>query len=192
MLKKLAMFTCCAATAFAMHTGEININNKDIEVSVKLDVGQFNDSVEPDTMLVGGKFLNADEAHSKDDPSKIDPYYELNFLLIRDIGDKGMRAGLGIKVNHTKNFSSVPLGLEFAYKLPFEELVPFYLNGSIYYAPEVLSMNDADSYLEYRLNLDIEVIEGGKITLGYRNLDTNYDLDFNYNSSMYIGFKIDF
>ena len=202
MLKKITLLSATALTAFAMNTGEININNKDLEVSAQFDVGQFNDAVEPNTMFVGAKFLNADEKHSDNDNADLKPYFEGNFLMMRPIGNKGMQIGMGAKVAFTKNYVAVPLGLQFAYKIPAETFVPMYLNGELYYAPSALSFSDADSYLEYRISYDIEIIDQGNITLGYRSIDTNYNAgkgyatnnggDFSYNSYWYVGFKIGF
>ena len=201
MLKKITLLGATALTAFAMHTGEININNKDLEIGAQLDIGQFNDAVEPNTMFVGGKFLNADKKHSDNDNASIKPYFEGSFLMMRPVGNQGMRLGIGAKAAFTKNYIAVPLGVQFAYKIPANDFVPMYLNGELYYAPSVLSFRDADSYLAYRLSYDIEVIKHGSITLGYRSLDTNYKGsrgyaknggDFNYNSYWYLGFKIGF
>ena len=193
MLKKITLLSASALTAFALNTGEININNKDLEISGQFDIGQFNDAVEPNTMFVGAKFLNADAEHSDNEYADIDPYFEANFLMMRPIGSKNMRIGMGVKVNFTKDFMSVPLGLQFAYKLPLQDAFPMYLNGELYYAPSVLSFSNADSFLEYRLSYDLEIMEHGSITVGYRSLDTNYESgDFTYNSYWYAGFKIKF
>ena len=197
MLKKLALLSATAVSSFALHYAEININDKDLEIGAKFDLGQFNANVEPDTLFLGGKFLNADQKHT--DPSvDVDPFYELNFLLLKPVGNMGMKFGMGVKLNYTsvnnKNYSSMPLGIEFQYKIPAENLIPMYLYGSLYYAPEVLSFSDADNYLEYRIAYDIEVIENGKFTLGYRHIETNYseNSDLTYNESFYVGFKIGF
>jgi len=193
MLKKVTLLTASALTAFAMNTGEININNKDLEISGQFDIGQFNDAVEPDTMFVGAKFINADADHSDDEHADIDPYFEASFLMMRPIGDQSMKIGMGAKVNFTKDFMSIPLGLQFAYNLPVKAYFPMYLNGELYYAPSVLSFSDADSFLEYRLSLDLEIIDNGRVTFGYRSIDTNYEAgDFTYNAYWYIGFKVNF
>ena len=193
MLKKLAIMSVCAVSAFALHTGEINVNDTDVEVGAKFDMGQFNHNVEPDTMFFGAKFLNADAEHSSDKNVTIDPYFELNFLMQKAVGTGGMTLGMGMKFNYTKEFASVPLGLEFAYKIPAKRLIPMYLHGSLYYAPNVLAFNNAKDFLEYSLGYDIEVIENGRFTFGYRNLETNYDaMNFTYNKSWYVGFKIGF
>lgn len=184
-----------AASAFAMHTGEINVNDKDLELSAKIDMGQFQDGVEPGSMFVGGRFLNADKRNSSDHLGSLGAYYEVDFLMMREIGNKGMRMGMGAKVNHTQNYTTIPLGLEFAYKIPADGLIPMRLSGSLYYAPSVLSFSSAKDFVEYRIGYEVEVIQDGHVVLGYRNIDTNYDSavgNFNYNSSFYLGFKIVF
>ena len=196
MLKRVMAIAFCTVSAFAMHNAELNINDKDLEVSAKVDMGQFNNSVEPGTIFVGGKFYNCDEKHSEYDNADIDPFYELNFLMIKKVANGDFKVGMGAKLNFTKDFSSLPLGLQAEYKLPVRNLVPMYLDGEIYYAPSALSFSDADSFMEYRASYDVEVIENGRVTLGYRRIDTDYKNDhggdFKYNSSWYVGFKVAF
>lgn len=187
MFKKISLITLCAASAFAMHSAEVNINNSDLELSAKLDMGQFNDSVEPNTVFVGAKYLKADEKHS--DISSIDDYQEINFLMQRDV-NSDFRVGLGLKLNYTKDFVSTPLGIEAAYKLPITSSVPFYLGGAVYVAPKVLSYDKADNFLEYRVTLEAEAIKNGFLMVGYRHMDTNYEnADVEYNDSFYFGLK---
>ena len=198
MLKKLALISIYGVSAFALHTAEININDKDLELSAKFDMGQFNDNVEPNTIFVGGKFLKGDEKNSEPNNANIDPYLEANFLVKKEIGNRGLSFGMGVKANYTKNYASIPLGAEFGFKIPAQNLIPMYLNGAIYYAPTVLCFNDAKDFVEYRISYDIEVIENAMVTLGYRQLNTNYDTannslgDYIYNNSWFIGFKFSF
>ena len=190
MLKKISLVALCAASAFAMNSADININDKDLELGVKFDVGQFNDNVEPETMLVGARYLHADEDNS--DVNDVDDYYELSFLMQNQMGNEDLILGLGLKLNSTKDYSTVPLGAEAKYHIPAETPIPIYINLALYYAPSVLTMQDADKYLEYRAEADFEVIDNGKVTLGYRVMNTDYDDargDVEYNKSMYIGFK---
>ena len=193
MLKIISLMAFLSVSLFALHTGEINLNDKDLEIGARLDMGQFIDNVEPDTTFVGGKFLNASEDNSGNKNVNLDPYAEVNFLMMRAIGDKGVKLGMGVKLNYTKDYSTMPIGVEFDYKMPFSNLIPMYLNGSVYYAPQVLSFIQAKHYLEYRIGYDFELIENGKITVGYRAMDTDYkNYNFSYNSSIYFGFKISF
>jgi hypothetical protein len=197
MLKKLGLISLCAASAFAMHSVEININDKDLELAAKLDMGQFYNTIEPGTVFLGATFLKADAAHSDyNSDADIESYQELNFLMKRNIAENGFSIGLGVKVNHTENFTSIPLGVEAGLTLPTGGSIPVSVGASIYYAPEVLAMQDAKDFLEYRVHVDVEVIQNGMITVGYRNIDLQYDVanseTVNYNSSGYIGFKFAF
>lgn len=203
MLKKFGLISIITASAFAMHGVDININDKDLEFGAALDMGQFVNTVEPNTVFVGARYLKGNEDHS-DFRENNNAFYEASFLMQKAISGSDVTIGLGVKANHTKadlggnrDFTTIPLGVELGYKLPVATPVPLYLGGKLYYAPEVLSMNDAQSFLEYRVNLDIEVIPNGRITLGYRNIDTNYDVagvthNVNYNRSAYAGFKFQF
>jgi len=196
MLKKLGLIALCTASAFAMHNIELNINDKDLEFGAKVDMGQFNDAVDPDTVFIGAKIFNADEDNSDfNSNSDMNNYYETSFLMQRRVGDSNLVIGLGVKFNGTKNFSSIPLGAEVTYKI-LDGAIPLYLRGAVYYAPEILSLQDAKSFLEYRASLDVELITNGYVTLGYRSIDTNYDSDkggdINYNKSAYLGIKFAF
>jgi hypothetical protein len=194
MIKKITLLALCSLPAFALHYAELKINDKDLEVAGKLDVGQFNENVEPSTIFVGGRFLYVDASHSSNSHANLDPFYELNFLLKKPIGKTGLDLGMGVKMNYTDNFFSVPLGIEGEYKLPLFKAVPMYLNASLYYAPSALSFNDADDYLEYRVGFEVELVQNARVTLSYTNIDTNYEEapSFTYNESWYIGFKFGF
>jgi len=199
MLRKIILLTATAISAFALHTAEININDRDLELNAKFDMGQFNDSVEPNTIFVGGKFLSGQKKNSSVESggnlTNIDPYFEANFLMKKAIGETGMSFGMGAKLNYTKDFSSLPLGLEFEFAIPAEKLVPMYVYGSVYYAPSALSFSGAKDFLEYRIAYDVELIENGRVTIGYRNINTNYDTALGnvvYNESFYLGFKFAF
>jgi hypothetical protein len=191
MLKKVTLMAACAASAFALNSAGVNINNEDLELNAKLDIGQFNDSVEPESMFVGVKYLDVDNSAAVNN----DALYEVSFLMKKPMGESGFNVGLGIKANYTKDYTTLPLGVEFGYVLPAVKLVPMSLHADIYYAPKVLSFNDAQRYFEYRVEYDAEVIEHGHIILGYRHIATDYDDvrgDFTYNASAYIGFNFEF
>jgi len=196
MFKKIGLLTLCVASVFAMNSVELNINDKDLELGAKVDVHQFSEATKEDSVYIGVKLLHADESHSNIVSTKdLHDYYELNFLMKREIGSSGLSLGLGVKVNGTKSYMSVPLGVEVGYKLPFDT-VPMHIGGGIYYAPEILSMQDAENFLEYRVDFEVEVIEHASVILGARSMDTDYVSnkggDLEYNRSGYIGFKFSF
>jgi len=198
MLKKIILLLCTSLSLFALHTAELNINQKDLEVGLKFDVGQFNENVEPQTMFVGMKMLIPDTNNSSDSLHSIDPYFEGNFMIIRPVGDAGLSLGVGFKLNYTqvnnKSFMSLPIGLVASYELPFPDLIPMFIETSVYYAPQVLSFLDAKNYVEYRINYKMEMIKNVDLKIGYRNMNTNYlnQGNLNYNNSLYLGVMIDF
>lgn len=186
-----------AASAFAMHSAQININEKDLEVGARFDIGQFNHAVEPNTVFFGGKILKADGDYSKPKRVDLDELYELNFLMQREIAKTGFSLGLGVKMDKRKEYLAIPLGVELRYKIPLSHVIPLYAGGSFYYAPEALSMEDAHSFKEYRFTLDVELIKNANITMGYRSIDTHYNYggnksEFRYNKSGFVGFKFFF
>lgn len=191
MLKKITIMAACAASAFAMNSASININNEDLELNARFDIGQFNDNVEPNGMFVGVKYLDAHNANTVNNNA----LYEVNFLMKKPMGTSGFNVGLGVKANYTKDFTSFPLGMEVGYSIPSVNLVPMSINADIYYAPKVLSFNNANKYLEYRIEYDAQVIKQGHVVVGYRHINTDYDDargNFTYNASAYIGFKFEF
>jgi len=199
MLRKLLLITATVISAFALHTAEMNINDRDLELGVKFDMGQFDDGIEPGTIFFGGKILNGQQENRKVENGSswtdFDRYLEVNFLMKRVVGTMGLSVGMGVKLNYTQGFSSLPLGLEFDYTILTKELVPMFVNGSVYYAPGSLSFLDAKDFLEYRMSFDMEIIENGRVTIGYRNINTNYKTAIGnvvYNDSFYAGFKFAF
>ena len=193
MLKKLGLLGLSAISAFAMHTGEININNDDIEVALKFDMGQFNSELDIDSTFVGLRYISAENKHDSDG------LIEISYLMRKPLqAQRDLSVGIGFKLDYTSvgshDFLALPLGLEGQYRLPLDSsMVPIYVGAQFYYAPSVLSFQDADNYLEFKINADIEVIERGLITVGYRHIDTDYEAgDVKFNSAGFIGFKFVF
>lgn len=178
--------------ALAMHTGEVNINNEDIEAELKFDMGQFNSQLDVDSIYIGGRYIYADKKGDADE------LIEISYLMQKPLQKMpDLRIGIGFKLNyssvHSYDFVSLPLGLEARYRLPLDTIVPLYVGSKLYYAPSVLSFSDADSYFEWKVNMDIEVIERGLITLGYRYIDTDYQRsDVKFNRAAFVGFKFVF
>ena len=92
-----------------------------------------------------------------------------------------------------KWFSAVPLMGMVHYKFPplMFNIPPISLEGKILYAPGALAFDDSNSYSEFRVSGDIEMIENIKIYAGYRNIITGYSFDKNYvfNNGFYGGLK---
>ncbi len=85
-------------------------------------------------------------------------------------------------------FLSVPFIFKVGYKLPN---YPVDIHASVAFAPQVLSFKNAKAYSEYRIGMEIYLIENAAVSLGYRSLKLKYQ-DTNdykkYNGSVYGGF----
>jgi hypothetical protein len=196
MFKKALLLSLTSLSAMAMHTAELNINNKDVEAAIRFDMGQFNTALQPASYYLGAGVLSGGKEHSNADETEI--LAELNLLVQSPLHSvSGLTFGLGLKFNHTEvsseTFMSLPLGVEASYRFyPFDAL-PLKIGAAFYYAPAPLAFERAEKYQEERIYLDLELIRYGAITVGYRNIDTDFEhAGMNYNDSVYAGFKFMF
>ncbi|MEN8147278.1 MAG: YfaZ family outer membrane protein [Campylobacterota bacterium] len=201
MLKKLLLGTLLlSSTTYAMHEFELNLNNKDLDLHLGLDMGQFNDSIEPDSFIVKARVMKGDREHARL-PGKQDTNIlgELGFVAQSTSAmAPGLLMGMGIKLAYTplenQSISAMPIGIVSDYTLPFDIAIPLHIGAQFYYAPEVLAFERSTSYMEYQANFDIEIMERGLITTGYRGIETPTKDKGNsyYNRSYFVGFKFKF
>lgn len=194
MLKKIVLIALICSAAFGAHQVEVNVNDKDVEGQIRLDMGRMGSLAHT---YVGARFLNGDNNNSQTiaDP---DALMEVSFMAQNDVtGVRGLKIGLGFKGEFTKidgqSYAAIPLGIEAELKLPLNSPIAFYLGGALYYAPSVLAFKDADDYFETRIHLDVEPIENARVEVGYRQIDTNLkNRSVTYNDSWYFGLRLDF
>ncbi len=194
MLKKIVFIALISSVAFGAHQVEVNVNDKEVEGQIRLDMGRMGSLAHT---YVGARFLNGDNNNSQTiaDPNAL---VEVSFMAQNDVtGVRGLKIGLGFKGEFTKidgqSYAAIPLGIEAELKLPLNSPIAFYLGGALYYAPSALSFKGADDYLETRIHLDAEPIENARIEVGYRQIDTNLkNRSVTYNDSWYFGLRLDF
>ena len=201
MLKKLLLSTLLlASSTYAMHEFELNVNNKDLDLHLGLDMGQFNDNVEPDSLIIKMRLMKGDQDHARL-PREQDTNIlgELGFVAQASSAmAPGLMMGMGIKLAYTpldsQSIFAMPIGVVTDYTLPFDIIIPLHIGGQFYYAPEVLAFEQSTSYMEYQANFDVELMERGLLTMGYRGIDTPTKDKGNtyYNRSYFVGFKFKF
>ena len=207
MLKKLLLGTLLlASTTYAMHEFELNVNNKDLDLHLGLDMGQFNDSIEPDSFIIKARLMKGDIEHARL-PYKENTNIEQDTNILGEIGfmaqsssamAPGLTMGMGVKLAYTplekQSVFAMPIGVMTDYVLPFDIIIPLHVGGQFYYAPEVHSFEQSTSYMEYQANFDVELMERGLLTIGYRGIDTptKDKGDSYYNRSYFVGFKFKF
>lgn len=201
MLKKLLLATLLlSSTTYAMHEFELNINNKDLDLHLALDMGQFNDTIEPDSFMLKARIMKGDRENARTP-------YEQDTNILGEVGfvaqstsamAPGLMMGMGLKLVYTpldvQSISALPIGIVTDYTLPLDIVIPLHIGGQFYYAPEVLSFEKSTSYMEYQANFDVELMERGLLTVGYRGIETPTKGQRNtyYNRSYFVGFKFKF
>jgi hypothetical protein len=170
-----------------LHAGSIalNVNSNDVEVEGRLDITSAIGYGSGTTYFLGGDYLHTDN----------DNLFKATFGASNTLsGAEGLSFTLGLEGVFADNYVAMPFFGEAALRLPLDEPIPATtLLAKLSYAPSVLSFVDADGYLEYRLEADMEVISNIHIYGGYRNIDTDYEThDYNLNDSWYGGLKISF
>jgi hypothetical protein len=202
MLKTLVTTLALTGSLFAMHEAELNLNNYDLNAKLDLDMGQFNDAVDPDSVFIGGRYLRGSHEHNERGDDKDHDLYDAHFFVKQRLsGAPAFTVGLGAKLVYTSvasyDYNALPIGVHAGYDLPLGLPVPFTLGGSFYYAPEVLSWQDAKNYTEYEVYLDIRLIDRAALTGGYRRIDTDFDVsgetvNFTFNEAWFAGIKFRF
>jgi len=167
----------------AENSAGLNINSEDLELQAS--VNMFSAYEGSTTYILDGSYL-----HTNND----------NMLRIGFIGEntfqsmENLSLGFGAKAVFTNNFMSVPLFAQANLILPFSDIVPTTtVSTSVAYAPSILSFIDAETYTEFKLEADMEVISNIHLFTGYRNIDTQYNThDKTLNDSFYGGMKLSF
>lgn len=197
MLKKIILLILSVSSVFAMHNAELNINEYDLEAGIKLDMGQFNHSIEPDTTFFGVSVLKASEEHTSPEGADIGGHINFDFFVKQDIQNTGFKVGLGIKGVYSSvadvDSMALPIGAELSYKLPLNSVIPIGFSAIAHYAPKSLSFLDASNYIEYRFQAFVQLMDKASIFAGFRNIEIEFDNnDFTYNESVYFGIKFSF
>jgi len=185
MLKKtVSVFLFLAAVLQADSIG-LNVNSDDIEVTGTLNLNTVLGYGDGITYTLSGDYLHTDT----------DDLFKAGFSASSILsGAEGLTLTFGLESVFTDNYAAIPLFAQAALRLPLDEPVPpTSLVVRADYAPSVLSFIDADTYLEYRFEADMEVIPNIHLYGGYRNIDTDYEAyDHTLNDSWYGGLKIGF
>lgn len=185
-LKKFCFITLSSlGLLHAQSNVGLNINNEDLEVSASIDLNALTYYSDSTSYTLDASYLHTDG----DNLTTVGVSAE-NTLQ----GVEGVALGLGIKSVFADNFVAIPFFAKAKYTLPFGYSIPTTsLTTSIAYAPSVLAFRDAESYTEFRVEANMEIITNIHLFTGYRNVDTEYDThDQTFNNSFYGGMKLSF
>ena len=162
----------------------LNINDEDLEVTASIDLNTLTYYSDSTSYSLDASYLHTDG----DDLVTVGVSAESTFQ-----GVQGLALGLGIKSVFADDFIAIPFFAKAKYTLPFYSMPTTSLATSFAYAPSVLSFSDAESYTEFRVEANMEVINNVHLFGGYRNVHTEYDTnDLTFNNSFYGGLKLSF
>lgn len=163
----------------------IDINDEDLEVQAAIDLNAFADYSDSTAYLADGYYLHTDG----------DDLFALGLSGENTLqGVEGLRLGFGAKFVFADDFTALPLLGKAIYTLPLIDSIPKTSLGATFaYAPSVLTFSDGESYTEFRMEADMEVIQNIHLFVGYRNINTEYETyDRTFNNSFYGGMKLSF
>ena len=188
-IKKLLLSTSTlllvAGSLHADNTMGIDINKNDVELFASLNINTLANYADGTTYILDVNYLHSDN----DNMSQVGFSGQNNLQ-----GIEGLTFALGLKGVLASDFLAFPLFAKGIYDLPLIDAIPTTSVALTFaYAPKVLSFRDTLSYLEWRLEVDMEVVPNVHAFTGYRNIDTEYDYrDKTFNDSVYLGMKLSF
>lgn len=132
-------------------------------------------------------------------PRSSDDFYQVHAgaLLSGSMGipNVNLAAGLGgrlmyVRYNDTNN-GALALGGQIEARMPNYDR--FGLTASSYYAPNILTVGSLDRSWENSISLDYELIKGGAVYVGYRNVRQDYGSgNHSVDTGMNLGFRLKF
>ncbi|WP_456480532.1 hypothetical protein [Nautilia sp.] len=173
-MKKLTLSALTAGFLFAGNFVNLQINSDTLMIE-----GQTKIAYDQPFYARAGYLINSDKS---------------NFVY-GGIKSEGHIVGVNLPVKfslffdfvHTKDNSAVPIGIgAFSYLQQFS--VPVFLRGEFEYAPKILSFDNAEKFMKFKVEAGTQFIENGQLFIGYRNIN----FDENYDSSMYVGVGFSF
>jgi hypothetical protein len=186
MKKLILLLLLINLNIFAMDKASfgLNINTDDLEVEGRTSLAFTTNDPVYRNFYVDANFINADNTLFG---------FGL-FVENSPINYQNIAFSIGLRAIFTDNgsdsFTAIPIILGAKARMYLGNLPKSNLGVKFAYAPSPLTFQDADSYFEYRVEVDMSIIENINIYVGYRNIDTNYaNRDVNYNDALYVGFK---
>jgi len=170
--------------AFNRASFGLNINTDDLEIEGRTSLGFTTNNP-----VYRNFYFDANLINSEDTLMGFGLYVENS-----PINYQNLSFSIGLRSIFTKNggndFTALPIILGAKARMYLGNLPKSNLGLKFAYAPSPLSFQDASNYFEYRIEVDMNIIQNVDVYLGYRNIDTDYDTrDYNYNDAFYVGFK---
>lgn len=189
-MKKLIFLTLlCSMQLFAFQRFSfgLNVNSEAVEFEAKANIAPLTSDPVFRNFYVDVNFINDNDTMFGAGVYVENVFYNYPPLVFQ----------VGLKTLFTQyqddDFLALPILFGFKHKIYNGNIPVGTIGAKVLYAPSPLSFQDADSYTEYRVEATVQIIENVEIYGGYRNIDTDYELEkVNYSDSAYIGFRFIF
>jgi hypothetical protein len=185
MKKLLFVALMLAGLLHAENSIGIDVNNADVEVLGSVDINALADYANGTTYILDLNYL-----HTEGDNMTSLGFSGQNSLH----GVESLTLAFGLRSVLASDFLAFPFMVKAIYDLALIDAIPpTSLVFNFAYAPSVLAFRDADNYLSFRAELNMQIISNIDIFTGYRNIDTRYEeYDKTFNDSFYFGMKLSF
>lgn len=191
MLKKLVVGSMLLGSTLVADSVSININSDSLELGGEINLNKIYMLNENSDYLFTASYLKGEENNVDSNllsvgVKALNPY----------LNDNGVSFGLGIKMVRpdfdgvSEDFFAIPLGLFANYQVNED----VHIDGSFDYAPNVLSMQDAEKFQAWNIKANYEVIDNGFAYVGLRNIKAEYEKigEVEFDDSLYFGYKVHF
>lgn len=169
----------------AQNSAGLDVNSKDIELFTSLEITPLSDHASGTLYYADVNYLHADG----DNMTTVGFRAENTLNYSQDLS-----LSFGIKGVIADNFLAFPLTFKGSHILPFDDAIPTtFMTLGFAYAPEVLAFDEAKSYTETNIEVDMEIVSNTHLFVGYRYIATDYkEVDKTFNDSVYGGLKLSF
>ncbi|MGP1560699.1 MAG: YfaZ family outer membrane protein [Helicobacteraceae bacterium] len=199
-MKKFLLFLAAALLASAQNVVDINLNDSDIEAGYE-HIKKFSRNTK---IYTSAHFLRGESTYSKQSGWKRKNWLtDIQTSVMGLTAIPGLSVGIGAKgilakVDYSplKDWDLLGFGIkgDVLYALPIS--VKTYIHVLYVYGPNSLAFMDLKSFYDFRAQLDVEIIDGGMIYGGFRDIgikSKRFEKDyFEFNKAFFVGVKFVF
>lgn len=180
----LLAFAVMSGTASAASDLEINLNGNAVRAAFMAPITETG-------LYANGAFLHNDD---RGDVANIG----VHLLGDAGVGPNPLHAGIGGQFYFINpdagnaDGEAIALGGFLRYQLPQYNRIGF--GGHVYYSPGVISFGDVDSFFEYGVRADYQVLRNANIYIGYRQVKADFGPGdfYNMDTGFHVGMQLTF
>src|SRR5487761_699777 len=166
LLRSTSLFVALALAAFAVQANNLDINLGSNAASINYSTNLTNTGLEGDigylhhtgSVDIGNVGLQVvGNSNPVGSPFIFAVGGKLFFISPKQNSGNGTVLGLGGRFNYT-----------------WPSYNRFTIGGELYYAPKIVSFNNADRYLQYSVNAGYEILRNAELYVGYRHISAAF------------------